>query len=380
MNRLLALPLAAALLALAGCGSIHSGYREVEQLHLIQTIGIDHHPDGVTVSISSGQSTDVSSTAMAQTGQSITDAIRRLQNFSAREDIFFAHTRYAILGEETARRGISGCLDYFQRAGQIPMDIGLLVLRRSTAEELIRRSSAPSTSISELLRSLDHAAERDGASYVFSCEEISRALLEHGAALICAITAEDTEDVIFTEAGEKAAVPLGYGILKGDAVCGYITGETARGVNLLLGHGGIGEVPVEAGQTVSVNMRSGGCALTPRWAGGRLAALEIDVSLDCAIAELSSGGALTAADYAAITAAAEEKAAGWIREILELQRRLDADFLGLCNKIRMKTPREFAAAEADWPAALRDTDYRISVTAEIRRDYDLRAPEETAHE
>jgi hypothetical protein len=46
----------------------------------------------------------------------------------------------------------------------------------------------------------------------------------------------------------------------------------------------------------------------------------------------------------------------------------------------MKTPREFAAAEADWPAALRDTDYRISVTAEIRRDYDLRAPEETAHE
>jgi hypothetical protein len=145
---------------------------------------------------------------MARAGRDITDAIRQLQNFSAREDIFFAHTSYALLGEETARRGISGCLDYFQRAGQIPMDIGLLVVRSGTAEALIRDASAPGTNITDLLRSLDHAAERDGTSYVFSCEEISRALLERGAALICAVGAEDTEGVVFTEAGERRLAPV----------------------------------------------------------------------------------------------------------------------------------------------------------------------------
>ena len=381
MKKNLALLPAAALLVLTGCGSIHAGYREVEQLHLIQTIGIDRRADGVTVSISSGQSTDVSSTSMARTGRSITDAIRSLQDFSAREDIFLAHTGYALLGEETARRGISGCLDYFQRAGQIPMDIGLLVVCSGTAEALIRDASAPGTNITELLRSLDHAAERDGASYVFSCEEISRALLERGAALICAITAADTEGVIFTEAGEKAAVPLGYGLLKGDALCGYITGDAARGVNLLQGQGGLGELPVEAaGQTVSLNIRAGGCALTPRWDGGRLAALELELELDCAVAELSAGAVLTAADCDAAADAAADAVSGWVRELLETQRLFDADFLGLCDKIRMKTPREFAAAEADWPAALRDTDYAVAVTAEIRRDYDLYAPEDFAHE
>ena len=375
MRRLTVLLCAAALcLTGTGCASIYSGYREVEQLQLIQTIGIDVREEGTTLSISSGQVGSVSATTMSCTGGSITDAMRQLQSFSPREDIFYAHTRYAVLGEDTAVSGVGGVLDFIGRAGQIRLDIGLFVLRDGTAEDLITRSTGKSTNITDILASLERTASRDGTSQVFTCQQILRALAQRGSALICALSAQETEGVIFSEAGELAAVTAGYGLLKGDALCGYITGESARGVNLLLGRGSLGTVEVEIPRRVCLDTGIGSCRVRPLWQGDRLAALEISCQLDCALAELEDIAPPTAEEYEAMAQALSEKAEGWIRTVLELQRLHDADFLGLCDRIRAAAPGAFAKAEADWPAALRDTEYRIHVTARIQRDYDLRAP------
>lgn len=104
--------------------------------------------------------------------------------------------------------------------------------------------------------------------------------------------------------------------------------------------------------------------------------MDIKIKLNCAIGELSEAlPALTESDYGAIDAALGEKAAGWVLEVLETQRLHGADFLGLCSRIRQKSPREYAAAESDWPAAMNDTEYTVTVESRIRRDYDLHAPE-----
>lgn len=388
MKRLLILPVCAALcLGCAGCGSIYSSYREVEQLQLIQTIGIDIRDEGTTLSISSGQGGSsgspgdsggsggsVSATTMSCTGSSLTGAMRSLQAFSTREDILYAHTQYAVLGEDTAVRGIGGVLDFISRAGQIRMNIGMFVLRGGTAEDLITRSAGPSSNITEILASLDRTASRDGTSHVFSCQDITRALAERGSALICAITPEETEGVIFSEAGELAAIPRGYGLLKGENLCGYITGETARGVNLLLAGGSLGSVEVDVGRRVSLDVSTDKCTIEPVWQGGELAAIEVNCRLGCAVSEQADGAPLSVREYEALTGALSSKIRGWLLDILELQRLHDADFLGLCDFIRASDPEKFAAVANDWPAPLRSVEYRVFVQTDIARDYDLHAP------
>ena len=56
IKKITAAVLALSLIALSGCsgGSIYSNYREIEQLVVIQTMGIDKTDDGVCLSISSG--------------------------------------------------------------------------------------------------------------------------------------------------------------------------------------------------------------------------------------------------------------------------------------------------------------------------------------
>ncbi|MGI6029566.1 MAG: Ger(x)C family spore germination C-terminal domain-containing protein [Candidatus Heteroscillospira sp.] len=376
MKRLFTALLAAVLcIGCTGCTSIFSSYREVEQLHLIQTIGVDKRGDEVTLSISSSQGGSVSATTMAHPGKSIPDAMRRLQELSVHEDIFYAHTRYAVVGEDTAVSGLPELLDFICRSGQIRTDIGMFVLKGGTAEELITRSSTADNSITDVLSSLDRAGRRDGSNYVFSCQEIIRALLEHGSALISAVQTKKTEGFIFSDAGELTAEPVGYGILKGEALCGYITGDSARGVNLLVNREGLGEVVVNAGAPVSLNARSSKCSITPSWDGDRLDAIRVECSLDCAVAEFSeSVPHPSPEDYENAAQALSQEAEGWLRSVLELQRLYDADFLGLCAAVRSHSPKKYANIEENWPEALREVKYVVQVNAEIERDYDLRTP------
>ena len=363
------------MLCTSGCTSIYTSYRKVGDLHLIQTMGIDESDAGVRLSIASGKSGNVSATSMARYGQSISAAIRSLQSFSVSEDLFYSHIQYVVLGEDTAKKGISRTLDFVERAGQIRMDIGLFVVRGGRAEEFFQNASEK-TDTTKILSSLERSAKRSGESYVFSAQDIARSLLERDCALACAVELRKTEGTVFTDTGEMTAVPVGYALIKGDSLAGYLSGESARGVALLLEKGGIGEVTVYTSRQVALDVRPDGCKFKPQWENGKIKTMDISLDLSCAIGELSEAlPTLTEADYKEIEKALDAKIKGWIEEILEIQREHEADYLGLMSRVRQHDAAEFAAAEEQWPDALRDTEYNITVNSRIKRDYDLHAPE-----
>ena len=363
------------MLLTTGCTSIYTSYRRVGDLHLIQTMGIDEHSSGVKLSIASGKSGNVSATSMAMDGESISEAIRNLQSFSVSEDLFYSHIKYVVLGQATAEKGISRTLDFVERAGQIRMDIGLFVVLGDKAEEFFKKSTG-SSDTTKILDSLQRSAKRTGESHVFSAQDIARSLLERNCALACAIALESTEGTVFTDTGEVTAVPAGYALIKGDSLCGWLLGEDARAVALLLDKGGIGEVTVETDRQVALDVRTNGCKFKPQWENGKITRMTVDIDLSCAIGELSHAlPNLTEADYAAIEAALSEKISRHVDNVLETQRRHEADFLGLMSRVRRHDADKFASVEEEWPAALRDTEYEINVKAEIKRDYDLHAPE-----
>ena len=357
-----------------GCVSIYSSYRDVGELHLIQTMGFDDGGDGaLRLTIASGTSGEAGSTVMSLRGESVTDAINRLRVFSVREDMSYAHARYAVLGSDFAENDLSQCLDFFFRSVQIRMDVGLVVLHGGSAGELITATGEGGAT--DVLSSMDRIASRDGWSHVFSFQDTARALTERGAALVCSIGAEDTEGIVFSESGELAAVPRGYAVVVGQRVAGYIEGESARGVDLLLGLGGGGSAVVTTpdGVQATLGIRSDGCDISPVWrADGSLEAIEVSCSLNCAANELKGGGILTDSEAHALCAEAERLAGRWLLDTLELVKIYGADCLGLADYVRRDSPEEFAAVEERWAGELARAELRVSVTAELERDYDLR--------
>ena len=103
----LALLLAAGLLC-SGCanGAISSNYRPVEDLMLIQTIGVDRAPEGVCLSASTGRAGENEPPQrMTQTGETVLAALDRLQDRTPNAELFYAQTSYLLLGEEAAAAG-----------------------------------------------------------------------------------------------------------------------------------------------------------------------------------------------------------------------------------------------------------------------------------
>ena len=363
------------MLLTSGCVSIYSNYRDVGELHLIQALGFDSSGEGVRLTIDSGRSGESGSTVMSIGGASVTDAIGRMQMFSVHEDMNYAHAGYAVIGSALAEDDLELCLDFFLRSVQIRMDVGLMVLHGGEAGELITLSAGEGSSASEMLSSIDRVASREGTSHVFTYQETMRALVERGAALMCAIETEDTEGVVFSDSGEKAAVARGYAVVVGTRVESWLLGEDARGVDLLLGLGGGGTTVVTAGAlTATVGLRSEGCSIEPVWSpDGHLEAIEVKSRLNCSVPELPGGGAIGPEMAAEIERAVEKKAEHWLRETLALTAKYGADCLGLDGYVRRAAPEEFAAVEDNWAGELAGAEMRVSVSAGIDRDYDMRS-------
>ena len=165
----------AALALLSGCASLLHP-RQVEDLQLIQTIGFDGGIGDMTVSVSSGEaSEDAVSAQLAARGASIQTAVQRLQDFSPREELFFAHIRYAAVGEDCARGGITSILDYFERGTQTQLSVPLFVVKGESAYTLVAANGGENE-ITAALSSLEADTKRQGSAHCFTVLEIASRL------------------------------------------------------------------------------------------------------------------------------------------------------------------------------------------------------------
>ena len=83
MRKLLALLLCAGeLLLFAGPDGLRRNYREVEQLQVIQTMGLDAQAGGVTLSLAAAGEDGEGVSRMEADGVSITAAMDRIRSYS----------------------------------------------------------------------------------------------------------------------------------------------------------------------------------------------------------------------------------------------------------------------------------------------------------
>jgi len=344
------------LLPLTGCRR-YSGFlpyaREIEDMELIRTLGVDTAGDaGVAITASGGTSQEETEVVSGEAG-TISAAVLELQGEGS-SYLYFGHVTQLLLGEGLAQRGVVPSLDYVLRDVEMRLETALYVVRNGTAGQAIEAAAADG-SATDRLEALADDAGLTANSMPRTVKDVLAELDRQGASFLPAVLADG---------GLTAA---GYGILKDGALVGWAEGDAALGVNLIFGKVDADVVEVQAPDGTAAALRVVGAATSvrPIWQGDTLAGLKVHCKVD---ANLAEGSAMPdQATLDALEAALAQVEAGRMAQALELSRALDADYLGL---------RQSAAFAVPWykevllgSYSMKDLKLEATAEAVIQRSY-----------
>lgn len=361
-------------LCLGGCG-LREQAREVDQLLVVQTMGYDTDPEGVLLSLSSaaGATPDSPPVRLKSAGASITTALEQVRAGANEEELFCAHIGHLMIGEAAARQGIRPVLDYVCRSGDLRLSVPLYILRSKAAQEAVLGTGDESFGICDALDSVDADLRARGDGHTATAADILGDLERFGSALVCAVSLQpsaEEEQSAGAKEQPKTVVPDGYAVLKDGALCGFLDREQAVGVGFLTGRAGICELTVtdQAGLPVTLTLTGGRSALEPRWDNdGELAALSVFVKAEAFLAEGAAGDT----DYDYLEMMLERALSERVRQVLQLSKQWEADFLGLQGRLERQSPRKMQALNPDFAARWPSLPLTVSVSARLTGTGDM---------
>ena len=363
-------------LNLSGCaGSIYSQYREIEQMRVIQTMGIDKAENGVKLSLASAGSKNSNTVPaiLSGTGKSISTALQRIRNYSCEESLFCAHIGHILIGEDAAKSSIENILSYICHSSEIRVDLPVYVLINSPAHKAMNEVGNENKSVTEILQAVQSALNERGESHLFTAAEIIRSIERNGSALVCALeyaTASEND-------AENTAAIYGYGIFKDYSLVQLIDKEASIGVGFLLNKLGICELIVKDinGNNVALEINRGRSKVSPIWNdNGELKGLDVQAEVSAAVLEISGKGSdLDDPRYEdQLIAQLEAEISKRISSVLQLSKKLGADFLDLSGKVQYAAPGKYKKAVTDFEYLLPNLEISISVKGKLSHTYDIK--------
>ena len=377
---LLCLPLL--LTGCTGTGGIYSNYRDIEELLLVETMGLDFDETGVTLSVSSGNApANPAPSVISCHAASIAAAMEEIQNYTAKEEFFYGHTRYVIVGETTAENALETIMDYIERSPQMRADTGLFILKDAKAADLMRQATNSQYELTKLLSSMEREFDIIGNGRVYTCAEIAQSLATSGSALVSAISISQTKDTVFSTEDTTIALPAGYAFLKEGTLRGFLDTDLAVGVNILQKHTGRTTLNLHDadGNAVTIQLTRADRSIAPVWADdGTLESISVSVDISAAVLELSARDNLyNEAFLSELDRQLSRDLETRIRAVLLASRSHGADFLELGKAIRMQNPVRFATMQKPWREVLPDVPIHLSVKAKLERTYSITDPANT---
>lgn len=374
MKRLISLLLALSMaLGASACGSVYSDYREIEQLLVIETMGVDYTEDGVTLSLASAADSERGgAVSLACRGESIASAFDSAQNYSFENSLFFAHIDSALIGEASARRGVDECMDYICQSPTLRMNLPVFIVRGGSAEDAVTSCGDASNGISELISSARAYFESASPNSVSSVSDAERTTLRYGSALVCALKLSPAIE----EDGRYTAAAAGFAVLKDMKLCAYLNKEQALGAYFLMNSVGRNEIVVtdENGSEVTLEINHGGAEIKPFWdSDGTLTRVDVEANAEATVLEIDGRGSLSDAGYAdSLTAQLESEISERISYVLRVARQLDADFVGLAGAVSRSDGAKYAAMDEDFLSLLPALELRVTVKGRLSHSNDTR--------
>jgi hypothetical protein len=212
MNKGILAATAGACFLLTGCGGLPTA-REMEQGALICTMGLDREGEQVAVLALAEQADGEQTQILTAQGSSLSAACENMERGSG-TGVFFGHVEQLLVGNSAAEEGILPELDFLSRDKDLSLGVELWLAGDTSAARAFAENETPGT-----------------AAVTRTAGEVYSELLERGCALVPVLGGEE------------------YGMLRRDGLAGYLTGEAARGTQLLEGKAEGDVLQLTAGET-----------------------------------------------------------------------------------------------------------------------------------
>ena len=364
------LALVCALFCSCGGTTVYYDYREIENLVIIETIGIDSSPSGVTVTVCSGTALDKTAPRIIKaTAPTIAQALDAIQHDPSASSPFYSHVDHVVIGEQAASEGVARYLDYIFRTTEIRFGANMFIVKGGNASELIETVSSDSVSVTEMLSSIEDTIGKTGKGVLFSCEEVSANIAENGSSVALAIERGGGDGM--------TAGPAGLAVLDEGSLTGFVPKELAHSASVLLGARSLGTITVESefgGRTV-LKYSYVSADVKPMFSDGEMSGLEITVTCRFNVEEAAEDiDLLDSETRRALAAAAASQELENVSAVVRLSQQMNTDFLGIKKHAAIKAPVKTAKMTVPWEEAYPSAAVEINVNAMLERTYDLSNP------
>ncbi len=381
MRRALLLLLAGIeLLFFAGRSGLRANAKEVEQLLVVQTMGLDDYRGGVTLSLAATGDAERGPKRLRADGVSISAAMDRIRGYSYEEELFTPHIRQLLIGEKLAEQGLESTLAYVCRAPDLRLDLPLYIVRADTAERAVMDVGGGAKGICEVMDTVRRSAQRRGDSALTTAAEVLRDTARCGSALVCALDlsaaaeSEKSDDASGEEGTEAlSAAPLGYAVLREGRLCRYLTREQGIAAGFLQNRVGSSAVQLRDrhGNPAVLQIEDGSCRIRPILEDGALTGLRVSADARARILELGGRSALdSSVDEDWLTAQLEHWLSQVLGSTLQVSKDLKADFLCLAEQVEKADPAAFRALGQDFVDLLPELSLEITVSVRLSQTED----------
>ncbi len=370
MRRCAALLLAFPLL-LSGCAGRKplGSFREIDQMVLVETMGVDRRDGLFTVTVSTAA--EEGQVLLKTPAVTLSRALKEMQDYTEKKYIFYGHTRHLLLGPSVLEEELARCLEFVERDGELRMDTKLFALRGDSAEDAIAVPDGEE-SVGDLLDSLEKDVALLSESHVFTCGETAEALAERGSVLVSALRLTEPENILDGE-NRRTLLSAGYAIIAGGKPAGWLDPDLARGANLLmgLGEGDLIEAPDGQGGWFAAALTGSRAEYQPSFSEGELQSVNIRLELRCSLSELSQPLDLRREE---VIRGLEEGIAAveaWrVSEVLRISRELGADFCGLEKQVRRAAPLRFDRMKTPWKELFPALPVTVEISVKLARTFE----------
>ena len=344
------------LLLLAGCGQGLPQAREMDDMALMRTMGVDlgSFREEVLVTVSSGrraqgiQGERQPPLILSAQRRSIAGACQAMQGQSD-SYVFYGHLDQLLLGEELAVKvGVTDALEHFGRDQDLGLGAQVWLVRGNTAQAAIQ--SGKDSGVDGRLNTLLRDSELGTAGIERTVGEVLTDLLERGCTFVPALCLVGEE--------EQAILEGGYGVLEDGKLAFWLTENEGRGLELAQGHPGAELLELE--QAI-VRLNSSVLTCIPVLSGERLTGLEIDLRLIAQVEQPRQ----EEFDMELVKKAVRTQAENWLTAALERAQKENADFMDLAGMAGTARPEKWRLLCGQWEETFPQLDLQVRCTVAL---------------
>jgi len=349
----------------------------LDEMVIVAGLGIDAGPDGkgvlVTAQIASPSSSRGSSdppsggqaagpkSPQTETahGATIPDAVVRGLYRTLTHRVFLAHAGVVVIGEQAARAGISGILDFLSRHEEVRENAWIVVARSDAASVLntpVSREAVAATGLVSMIRNQIRVGGSRSSQIHIMQEQISDKT-----------RAATTGIVEVKQEGPPGLIVSGTAVFKQDKLVGELDQTATRGLMWAIGEvsGGALTVKCMCGKDADLLVDGAKGSVYGEMKNGR-PHMVIRVSISSTLDGLNCSEDLTEPGVMEFLNAQQSRLVeAEITAALDRARELNADIFGFGGAIREHYRGDWKLVEEQWSTLFPTFDVEIRVYAEL---------------